>query len=249
MTGMRLAVIADIHGNLPALKAVLADLRNHSPDAVLNLGDHLSGPLEAAATADLLMSLDFINIRGNHDRQLIDRPVADMGLSDRAAHSQLKPGHIVWLESLPVTRELEPGILLCHGTPQSDMEYLVEEIEPAGLTLARQRYIREKIGSTSATLILCGHSHIPRTVSGGSTLVVNPGSVGLQAYEDTIPWRHYVEAGSPHARYAILDRIQDTWKVQHLAIPYDWNAAASTARANGRLDWAHAIATGYALRQ
>ena len=246
---MRLAVIADIHGNLPALKAVLADLRNHSPDAVLNLGDHLSGPLEAAATADLLMSLDFINIRGNHDRQLIDRPVADMGLSDRAAHSQLKPGHIVWLESLPVTRELEPGILLCHGTPQSDMEYLVEEIEPAGLTLARQRYIREKIGSTSATLILCGHSHIPRTVSGGSTLVVNPGSVGLQAYEDTIPWRHYVEAGSPHARYAILDRIQDTWKVQHLAIPYDWNAAASTARANGRLDWAHAIATGYALRQ
>ena len=246
---MRLAVIADIHGNLPALKAVLADLRNHSPDAVLNLGDHLSGPLEAAATADLLMSLDFINIRGNHDRQLIDRPVADMGLSDRAAHSQLKPGHIVWLESLPVTRELEPGILLCHGTPQSDLEYLVEEIEPAGLTLARQRYIREKIGSTSATLILCGHSHIPRTVSGGSTLVVNPGSVGLQAYEDTIPWRHYVEAGSPHARYAILDRIQDTWKVQHLAIPYDWNAAASTARANGRLDWAHAIATGYALRQ
>ena len=246
---MRFAVIADIHGNLPALEAVLADLRNHSPDAVLNLGDHLSGPLEAAATADLLMSLDFINIRGNHDRQLVDRPFAAMGISDRAAHSQLKPRHLAWLESLPATRELEPGILLCHGTPQSDLEYLVEEIEPAGLRLARQGYVREKIESAAATLILCGHSHISRTVSAGITLVVNPGSVGLQAYEDTIPWRHYVETGSPHARYAILDRMKDTWKVQHLAIPYDWNDAASTARANGRLDWAHAIATGYALRQ
>ena len=71
---MRIAVFADVHGNLLALEAVLADIASRSPDATVNLGDCLSGPLQAAATADLLMSRDFLTIRGNHDRQLLDRP-------------------------------------------------------------------------------------------------------------------------------------------------------------------------------
>ena len=152
---MRLAVIADIHGNLPALEAVLEDLCDYRPDAVLNLGDHLSGPLNAAATADLLMSLNHINIRGNHDRQLVDRPFEAMGLSDRAAHSQLKRRHFAWLEKLHPTLEWEPGIFLCHGTPATDLEYLVEEIKPAGLRLAKPNYVREKVANTQAGLILC----------------------------------------------------------------------------------------------
>ena len=147
MNSMRLAVIADIHGNLPALEAVLEDLCDYRPDAVLNLGDHLSGPLNAAATADLLMSLNHINICGNHDRQLLDRPFEAMGLSDRAAHSQLKPRHFAWLEKLQPTLEWEPGILMCHGTPATDLEYLVEEIEPAGLRLAKPNYVREKLAN------------------------------------------------------------------------------------------------------
>lgn len=82
---MRIAVLADIHGNLRALEAVQSDLRKQSPDLVVNLGDHLSGPLQAAATADALMSENYVHIRGNHDRQLLDRPVEEMGASDRAA--------------------------------------------------------------------------------------------------------------------------------------------------------------------
>ena len=77
---------------------------------------------------------------------------------------------------------------------------------------------------------------------------MNPGSVGLQAYEDTTPWQHYVETGSPHARYAILERHKGTWKAEHRAVPYDWHSAAKTAAGNDRPDWAHAITTGYALR-
>ncbi len=70
---MRFAVLSDAHGNLLALEAVLADLRGHAPDLALNLGDHVSGPLQAAATADLLMSQrDWVHVRGNHDRQMIE---------------------------------------------------------------------------------------------------------------------------------------------------------------------------------
>jgi predicted phosphodiesterase len=75
---MRIAVLADIHGNIRALEAVRADLVQRSPDVVVNLGDHISGPLQAALTANLLMSEPYIPIRGNHDRQLIDRPAAEM---------------------------------------------------------------------------------------------------------------------------------------------------------------------------
>lgn len=90
---MRLAVLADVHGNLGALEAVLADLARHAPDAVVNLGDCVSGPLAAAATADLLMDRGFVTVRGNHDRQLFDRPASAMGPSDRAADAQLTARH------------------------------------------------------------------------------------------------------------------------------------------------------------
>lgn len=87
---MRIGVLADIHGNLRALAAVQVDLRKHSPDVVVNLGDHLSGSLQAAETADALMSEKYLHIRGNHDRQLLDRPIEEMGDSDRAAYAQLE---------------------------------------------------------------------------------------------------------------------------------------------------------------
>src|SRR5581483_11180002 len=103
---MRIAVLADVHGNLLALEAVIADMRQYAPDLVLNLGDHLSGPLWAAETADLLMSAaDWIQIRGNHDRQLVELAPEGMGKSDGAANDQLTAHHKAWLETLPATHK------------------------------------------------------------------------------------------------------------------------------------------------
>jgi predicted phosphodiesterase len=143
---LRIAVLADIHGNLRALEAIQSDLRAQSPDLVVSLGDHLSGPLQAAATADALMSASCVHIRGNHDRQLLDRPVEEMGASDRAAYFQLNSRHRAWLGSLPATLELEPGILLCHGSPDDDLEYLLDEVREDGVHLASAGTIGCRLG-------------------------------------------------------------------------------------------------------
>lgn len=246
---MRFAVLSDIHGNLLALEAVLADLRVHAPDLVLNLGDHLSGPLQAAATADLLMSQrGWVHIRGNHDRQMIEREPDSMGLSDRAAHQQLADEHRAWLRSLPATTVIADDVLLCHGTPERDFDYLLEGVSASGVSLASREKIRSSLGLTAGT-ILCGHSHVPRFVQlNDGSLVLNPGSVGLQAYHDSEHrFPHVIETGSPHARYMLLDRAGRIWRASFRVIGYDWTSTAQLARRGGRPDWAHALLTGYAL--
>lgn len=246
---MRIAAIADIHGNLRALEAVQRDLAGRAPDIVVNLGDHVSGPLQAAETADLLMAENYVNIRGNHDRQLLDRSSGEMGPSDRAAFGQLHSPHLAWLGTLPPADTLAGGVLLCHGSPSNDLEYLLEEIEQDRVRLAPPGLIGERLGDVEGRLILCGHSHIPRVVSlGDGTWIVNPGSVGLQAFDDTKPVLHYVEVGSPHARYAILDWNERVPRVEFIAVEYDWEAASLEAARAGRSDWAHALITGYAFR-
>jgi predicted phosphodiesterase len=247
---MRLALVSDIHGNLHALEAVLADLRAHSPDLTLNLGDHLSGPLQAAASADLLMAQrDWVQIRGNHDRHLIDQEPDAMGPSDRAAHEQLTDEHRAWLRSLPAAAVVADNVLLCHGTPERDDEYLLEHVSASGVGLASRDEIRSRVDPKTRAVV-CGHSHIPRLVQLDDDIVaVNAGSVGLQAYYDSAHrFPHVIESGSPHARYMLLDRTGRGWCATLRVIDYDWDAAAQLARENGRSDWAHALVTGYALR-
>ena len=219
---MRIAVIADIHGNLRALEAVRADISKRSPDVVVNLGDNVSGPLQAAETADLLIGESYIHIRGNHDRQVIDRPPAEMGLSDRAAYERLNSRQLAWLAGLPATQMLGHDVLLCHGSPGNDLEYLLEEINGDRVRLGSPTHIQERMGNVEARLVLCGHTHMPRLVSlPGGVTVVNPGSVGLQAYDDTWTAFHYVETGSPHARYAVIDWEPKVTRVDFIVLDYE----------------------------
>ena len=78
----------------------------------------------------------------------------------------------------------------------------------------------------------------------GATLVVNPGSVGVQAYDDDHPFAHVVEAGNPLARWALVERGAAGWQASLCATAYDCEAAARRAEANGRGDWAAALRTG-----
>lgn len=225
----RFAAIADVHGNRWALEAVLEDIDRRGVRDVVNLGDHLFGPLDPPGTAELLMRLDFPSVAGNqdHDEQPLTREQWD------------------WLAGMPLRLEM-PGMLLFHGTPDSDCTYLLETVHIDGVTLANEIEIGQRLGGRAERLLLCGHTHIPRTVAFGKTLIVNPGSVGLQAYRDHVPLAHVMETGSPHARYAILERHGAGWNAEHRQIVYDWEAAAQRAILNGREDWAFRLRTGRA---
>jgi predicted phosphodiesterase len=136
-------------------------------------------------------------------------------------------------------------VLLCHGTPWADDVYLLEEVTPQGARIKRTDEIAPLLDGIAARLVLCGHSHQGRTMQmPNGTLVVNPGSVGLPAYTEESPYPHGMEAGSPHARYAIVARSGDSWQVEHRAVVYDWEAAAQLAKQNDRPDWAAWLRTG-----
>jgi predicted phosphodiesterase len=252
---MRIAFVSDIHGNLPALEAVLAELARAPVDAVVNLGDLVSGPLWPRETADRLMDLGWPTMAGNHERQLLSLPPGRMGASDAFAAAALRSDQLDWLRSLPPSLHLPPDLWCVHGTPTSDLHYLMETTLPdygqhgsPGIRAANEAELRERIGAQRAALLACGHSHVPRLAQMDAMPVVNPGSVGLPAYDDDHEHRHVVETGSPHARYARAECVDGSWSVQLCSVAYDHAAAARRAEANNRPDWAHALRSGFALR-
>ncbi|MBB3589960.1 putative phosphoesterase [Rhizobium sp. BK529] len=243
---MRFAAIADIHGNYPALEAVLADIAAHGITDIVNLGDCFSGPLEAGKVADRLLSLSIPTVRGNHDRYLIEKRPEDMHLSDSAAHAQLNGEHLDWLRSLPAEQIYRNEIYLCHATPADDNLYWLDmAIADGSVVLRPQAEIEALAEGIDAPLILCGHTHIPRMVAlSGGRLIVNPGSVGCPAYDDDKPYPHKVETGHAMASYAVLERSAAGWTAQFRNVRYDNMAMSALAKANGRLEWAAALATG-----
>jgi putative phosphoesterase len=228
---LRIAAIADVHGNLGALQAVLAHIRRiSSPDLIVNLGDHVSGPLQPRETAELLMSVPQIAIRGNHDRQLLEGS-SEAESVDRYARDQLGQYHLSWLSGLDATAWIENEIFLCHGTPRSDIEYFLENPNRSGSNPATEKQVADRAGNCAASLILCGHSHVPRALRlSDGRLIVNPGSVGIPAFVRT-----------PHTRYALLEHTVE-WHVELIEVGYDWQSASRLAASRGRLDWAEVLA-------
>ena len=161
---MRIAVIADIHGNLPAFNlswptssVVVLSM------APINLGDCVSGPLWPREVCDLLMARDDLTIRGNHDRWVLGPNPARMGASDRYAYSQLNQDHRAWLAALPTSVSADHGILACHGTPIDDNQYLIEEASEGRLVRASLATIRERLGDAQARAVCAA------TATGGTS--------------------------------------------------------------------------------
>lgn len=243
---MRLALVSDIHGNLAALEAVAADLRGRGVDHVFCLGDNVSGPLLPRETAAYLMSSGWLVLAGNHERQVLAFAAQGGGASDAYAHAQLTAVQLRWLQSLPAVASPLADVFLCHGTPRSDIEHFLETPGGGVLALARLPEIVSRLGDVRAPLVACGHSHVPRAVRLASgQLIVNPGSVGLQAYTDDHPQPYVMERGSPDAQYAIVERTPRGWVATQHAVPYDVAAMAALAKARGRGEWERALLSGY----
>lgn len=240
---MRIAVLADVHGNLLALDAVLGDMAAFRPDVVVDLGDCVAGPLWPKETLARLDRLGALTVRGNHERQVIDSDAGDMGPTDRYTYQQLSDAERQRLGGLPTTRTLEGGVLMCHASPGSDMTYLMETIVDGCLTAACPLEVDGRLVDVEAKLILCAHSHqarVTRTATAGIWLL-NPGAIGLPAF---VGEGYVSESSSPHARYAIVDWDGTTPQVTQRLVIYDWEAAARRAENNERSDWAVALRTG-----
>jgi hypothetical protein len=124
-----------VHGNRLALEAVLADIAGLGINEVVNLGDHVSGPLEAARTADLLIERGFPSVRGDQDRILIE--LRQGGTSARGDFRQLDRKHFDWLASMPPTLIYRDQVFLCHAAPRNDAAFLAR-LRNRGRGCARQ---------------------------------------------------------------------------------------------------------------
>ncbi len=241
-----LAVLADIHGNALALKAVLEDAGRRGITRFVNLGDTFYGPLDPASTWAILKARGMHSILGNQDRILLEGgPAWEGNPAFRAARKALGEAGLEWLRSLPRNLVIDDDILLTHGTPKSDVAYLLEDVTTGYPVMRDCASIESDIlpEATHCSLILAGHSHHPGSIRCNGRTVVNPGSVGLPAYDDDSP-PHAMEAGSPHARYAVVTRSGNDWNVELAAVDYDWKNAAELAHKNGRNDWGLWLETG-----
>jgi len=247
-TELKVAAIADVHGNIWALRAVLQDIEQRGIEKIVNLGDCLYGPLDPHGTAQILIRLNIPTVRGNEDRIVVDSPdEQSQPPTLRYVRNSLTPEHLAWLRSLDLTTVAYDQFFLCHGTPEQDDQYLLQEVTRSGVCLRKTGELKAHLCSVELPVVLCGHDHVPHTVYlPDGRLIVNPGSVGLAAYTDDLPFPHAMEAGSPHARYSIVSKTDTGWLVENIAVPYDWETAARMALHAGRPDWAEWLKRGRA---
>lgn len=247
---MRLALLSDIHSNVFALEAVIADAQSKSVDVMANLGDILYGPIAPKATYEVLIQHDFITISGNQDRQIVEATPDELTSNPTLQFivNDLGNEPIAWMKSLAFDHQLSDDIYLCHGTPQSDLIYLLEDVSSGTPQLREDKSITELLAGQSSSLICCGHTHIPRTVTltNGQT-IVNPGSVGLQAYTDEQPVIHSMQNYCHQASYSVVEKTDNGWRVDNIKVPYDIEPAVTACEKRGRSDWAHFLQTGRAL--
>ncbi|GGB21914.1 metallophosphoesterase family protein [Agarivorans gilvus] len=120
---MRIAVLSDIHSNVFALSAVLADVSKHGVDVTVNLGDILYGPIAPKYTYELLMENQLVTVRGNQDRQIYEARVSeiDANPSMQFILEDLGSKPLDWMRQLPFSHQLTEQVFLCHASPSDDL--------------------------------------------------------------------------------------------------------------------------------
>lgn len=214
---MKAALLGDVHGNLPALEAVLEHLHSQAVDATLNIGDFVGyGPFPNQVVT-YFRKQEIPSIIGNYDQTVLniyDKSTAWMGkrIPEKrtaffwaAEHLSEKNKH--YLASLPEQRRIQAAdreILLAHGSPASISEHLGPDTPDERL--------HELADISKADIVVIGHSHLPFARKVNGTWFINTGSVGRP------------DDGDPRACYAILEMTTDRFAVTHFRVPYDVNA-------------------------
>jgi len=223
---MRIAVLADVHGNLFAFEAALAHVRQQGADAIVLLGDLVVGSPDAASCWQLACSLGCPSLWGNHERY-----VAYYGTAEGDPHwqdeqyapvcwavSQLSEAERREMRALPHLYRLPgvPDLLFCHASTRSDRDTVAAHTPSDRLSAM--------FPGVSETLIVRGHNHVGQVRLWDGHTIVTAGSVGL-------PLNCY-----PTAQYLLLERAGQGWEIAHQSVPYDVDAAVRRFEETGYLD-------------
>jgi putative phosphoesterase len=227
---MKVALIGDIHANLPALKSVLEHAGDRGVQAIWNIGDFVgynAFPEECLQT--IRRRTDVTSIIGNYDLKVLKvekkrkkwlaSKDPDKVLSFIWSFDQLSSESRQYLRSLPVERDFWAEgwrILLTHGSPASNEEHLTPDTPDERL--------RELAAMTPAKVIICGHSHRAFTRQAADTWFINTGSVGRP------------DDGDPRAAYALMEIVPGSIQVEHFRVEYDVDWAVQAIRARGLPD-------------
>ncbi len=229
---MRIALLSDVHGNLSALDACLADLESQGgADAIVVAGDLcLDGP-KPKKVLQRLEEIGATCIRGNTDRYLYeDSPerTFEPGEAAQIAWTRREIGErwLSWLKVLPFALRIgedDNQLLVVHANPRSDDEHIWPDADDASL--------QRLVGEESAAAIAFGHLHIPYARMWRGKLLVNVSSAGLP------------KDGDPRAGYAILTEREGGWQVKHRRVPFDVKKVATQLADCGIPESAELIAT------
>jgi predicted phosphodiesterase len=254
---MRLAVLADIHGNLPALKTVLADARRHGVEGHIVAGDFADGP-QAPEVLQVLHSLRGWMIRGNRENYFLAYDAgqapdswhaSDQWAGFRWMYDRLGRKELLFLASLPQSRIVSvdgaDAIHAVHGSLHNASGLVLPDGDPTTLQLYREAglldlpYRQTSLGTALAEVdepvLVCAHSHIPWKESRGDQMALNPGSVGAPIN------------GDPRAQYALLTWELGRWQVDHRALPYDIDRTRKAYHNSGVLEAGGAMAQAFLL--
>ncbi|MBL7223876.1 MAG: metallophosphoesterase family protein [Candidatus Brocadiae bacterium] len=222
---MKVALLGDVHGNLPALEAVLADADARGCEAVWNIGDFVGYGAFPDEVVRLLRKRAAANLIGNYDQKALEFKKKDAKwrktkrrekwLAFKFAYEHLSKPSRKWLRTLPEQQRLDVAgrrILLCHGSPASVDEHLWLET-PA------ERY-RELAAMADADIVVCGHSHQAFVREAGRVPFINTGTVGRP------------DDGDPRACYAVLALAAGV-DVAHHRVPYDTGRAVAAVHEHG----------------
>jgi putative phosphoesterase len=182
-TSPRIAALYDIHGNLPALEAVLEDVRREGVERIVVGGDVVPGPF-VRQVLDLLLScgIPLVPIRGNSESAVLAMmrgqdpgPLPQAALEVTAAAAKEIPEYEEMFASWPLTETIEVAgvgrVLFCHGTPRHENEIFTR--------LTAEERLRDVLGGIDADILVCGHTHMQFDRIVGRVRVVNAGSVGM----------------------------------------------------------------------
>ncbi len=211
---MRMAILADIHGNLPALEAVVADLQQQAPDVVYLAGDQINRCPWNSEVMALILDKAWPAIAGNHDLVVgrINTPENRPPFTERDhfptlwwTQEQLTTAQLTAIRQWPVELQLAfdglPPIRLFHGIPGNPFVGILPE-DPDAQISARLQGIEESI-------IICAHTHRPLDRTVASWTIYNGGSVGIPYNSD------------PSAQYLLLDGTPAGWQPTWRRLPYD----------------------------